>query len=145
MINTEVIPFINITDIKYIKRTNIKNGVIILLTEINVPIHPDVSIIRLPLHFTGKHHEYIENIEKNKQILSQQLLTVLNTILEIHKNPNRENLYITCPDGLQVAPFVFLAYLIHFGKMDKQDALNCLLSKNSLFFKDGMLYYDILK
>jgi len=145
MIYTEVIPYIYITDLKYLKKTNITRGTVLLLTKIKINLDKKVNIIRLPLEYTGRNHEYKENITKNKQMLANQLTAVINVILEIHKNTARENLYISCPDGLQIAPFVFLAYLVFYGKMTKQEALESLLSKNESFFKDGILYYDILK
>jgi len=145
MICTEVVPYIFITDLKYLKNTNINSGTIILLTTLKFDIHPNVNIIRLPLEYIGKEKEYKENIEKNKQIIANQLITLINIILEIHKNPNRENLYISCPDGLQASPFVFLAYLIMYAKMSKEDALVSMLSKNYNFFYRGSCYIDILK
>lgn len=144
MIYTEVLPYIYITDIKYLKKTNIQEGTILLLTKIDININKKVNIIRLPLEFTGKYHEYKESITKNKHILANQLTTVVNVILEIHNSQQRKNLYISCPDGLQIAPFVFLAYLVMYGRMSKEEALECLISKNKNFFTSGILYYDIL-
>jgi len=145
MIYTEVIPYIYITDLKYLKRTKITSGTILLLTSLKFDIHENVNIIRLPLEYIGKEGEYKENIEKNKQIIANQLITLINIILEVHKNPSRENLYISCPDGVQAAPFIFLAYLIMYAKMTKEDALNSMLSKNYKFFYRNALYIDILK
>ena len=145
MIYTEVIPYIYITDLKYLKRTNIRSGTILLLSNLKFDIHENVNIIRLPLEYIGKVGEYKENVEKNKQIIANQLITLINIILEVHKNPNRENLYISCPDGLQAAPFIFLAYLVMYAKMTKEDALVSMLSKNYNFFYRGSYYIDILK
>jgi len=145
MIYTEVLPYIFITDIKYVKRTKITNGTILLLSNISASFNESVNVIRLPLEFTGKHHEYKENIEKNKKMIASNLISLINVILEIHKKPNRENLYITCPDGTQIAPFIFLVYLVHYGKMAKEEALSCIVSKNTNFFSNGVIYYDILK
>jgi len=145
MIHTEVMPYIYITDIKYFKRNNVTSGSVLLLSNIKINLNKNLNIIRLPLEYTGKHHEYKESITKNKTLIANQLITIMNVILEIHKTTNRENLYITCPDGLQAAPFIFMAYLVYYGKMKKEDALSCVLSKNCDFFKDGILYYDILK
>ena len=83
MIYTEVLPYIYITDLKYLKRANITSGTIILLTSLKFDIHENVNIIRLQLEYIGKHGEYKENIQKNKQIIANQLITLINIILEL--------------------------------------------------------------
>jgi len=140
-----MMPYVYITDLKYLKRTNITKGTILLLTNLEFNIHKDVNIIRLPLEFIGKDKEYTKNIKENRKILAEQLITIINIIMEVHRSINRNNLYISCPDGVQAAPFVFLAYLVLHAKMSKEDAMMSMLSKNYNFFYRGSVYIDILK
>ena len=81
MIYTEVIPYIYITDLKYLKKTNITRGTVLLLTKIKINLDKKVNIIRLPLEYTGRNHEYKENITKNK--LSNSNVEVMYLIFSL--------------------------------------------------------------
>ena len=100
------------------------------------------------LNYLGTSTEYVYDLKKN--IKQYELVKMYQYLIEsidfIHKNLiNDKSVLVYCDNGNQKASTVIAAYLIKFGRIDADDAIKMLRSKNKTSFYPDIDYYSSLK
>tara|TARA_B100001093_G_C26632750_1_gene929624 strand:+ start:35 stop:460 length:426 start_codon:yes stop_codon:yes gene_type:complete len=100
------------------------------------------------LNYLGTSTEYVHDLKKN--IKQYELVKMYQYLIEsinfIHKNLiNDKSVLVYCDNGNQKASTVIAAYLIKFGRIDADDAIKMLRSKNKTSFYPDIDYYSSLK
>jgi hypothetical protein len=100
------------------------------------------------LNYIGTSTEYVFDIKKN--IEQYELVKMYQYLIEsinfIHKNILADkSVLVYCENGNQKASTVIAAYLIKFGRVDADDAIKMLRSKNKTSFYPDIDYYNSLK
>ena len=99
------------------------------------------------LNFIGKFKDY--NDEIKQKMLKYEILKlykfVIDTINNIDKLLlNNKNIIVSCCNSLQFSPLVIIAYLIKFGKLNKEDAISFYKTKKTEIYEDELFFHNIL-
>jgi hypothetical protein len=99
------------------------------------------------LKFIGKFKDYHDEIKQ--KILKYEILKlykfVIDTINYIDKLLlDNKNIIVSCSNSLQFSPLVIIAYLIKFGRLDKDDAINFYKTKKPDIYEDDLFFHNIL-
>lgn len=135
MILVEILPNLYLGDIegsKYKSQLNIKS-------QINC---------QRDLMYIGTSNEYVHDIKKNVEQyeLVKMYQYLIESISYIHKNVLNDNpVLVYCDSANQKASTVVAAYLIKFGRVNADDAIKMIRSKNKTSFYPNIDYYNSLK
>ena len=100
------------------------------------------------LMYIGTSTEYVHDIKKN--IEQYELVKMYQYLIEsisfIHKNILNDNsVLVYCDSANQKASTVIAAYLIKYGRVNADDAIKMIRSKNKTSFYPNIDYYNSLK
>jgi hypothetical protein len=100
------------------------------------------------LMYIGTSNEYVHDIKKN--IEQYELVKMYQYLIEsvnyIHKNVLNDNpVLVYCDSANQKASTVVAAYLIKYGRVNADDAIKMIRSKNKTSFYPSIDYYNSLK
>lgn len=97
------------------------------------------------LSFLDKSYEYQDCIQQNIQ--RYETIKLGNYLYEITsfihtKLMNSENILIFCENGIDKSQYIILAYLIRYGYLEKNIAINIIKTKIIEAFKDKIKYNE---
>ena len=100
------------------------------------------------LNFLDKSYEYQDCIQQN--IKRYEIIKMANYMDEItsfmnKKLINNENILLFCENGIDKSQYIILAYLIKYGYLDKNIAINIIKTKLINAFNEGIKYNESLK
>lgn len=99
------------------------------------------------LTFIGQHKKYSGDLQK--RILKNEILQLYkyieNVINVINKNINENVIIVVCSSGNQISPLIATCFLIKYGSMSYENALNSIKSKNSAVVNDALFFDNISK
>ena len=95
-----------------------------------------------------KSYEYHDCIQQN--IKRYEIIKMANYMDEItsfmnKKLINNENILLFCENGIDKSQYIILAYLIKYGYLDKNIAINIIKTKLINAFNEGIKYNESLK
>ena len=92
------------------------------------------------LHFLGNYQEYIIDIKNNleKYEIIKMYEYMVETVEFIYKNVSKDkNVLVYCENANQKSATICAAFLIKYGKMDKESVIKSIRSKHkSAFYPD---------
>mgnify|MGYP001234377011 CR=1 FL=1 len=135
MILIEILPNLYLGDAESVKYKNQLN----ISSQINC---------QRDLMYLGTHNEYVHNIKKN--IEQFELIGMYQYLTEsvnfIHKNIIKDKATLVyCDNANQKASTVIAAYIIKYGKVDADSAIQMIRSKNKTSFYPNIDFYNSLK
>jgi hypothetical protein len=100
------------------------------------------------LMYIGTSTEYVHDIKKN--LVQYELVKMYQYLIEsinyIHKNiVNDTGVLVYCDSANQKASTVVAAYLIKYGRVNADDAIKMIRSKNKTSFYPNIDYYNSLQ
>ena len=100
------------------------------------------------LMYIGTSTEYVHDIKKN--LVQYELVKMYQYLIEsinyIHKNiVNDKAVLVYCDSANQKASTVVAAYLIKYGRVNADDAIKMIRSKNKTSFYPNIDYYNSLQ
>jgi hypothetical protein len=100
------------------------------------------------LMYIGTSTEYVHDIKKN--LVQYELVKMYQYLIEsinyIHKNIVNDNgVLVYCDSANQKASTVVAAYLIKYGRVNADDAIKMIRSKNKTSFYPNIDYYNSLQ
>ena len=100
------------------------------------------------LNFLDKSYEYQDCIQKNIQ--RYEIIKMANYIDEItsfinKKLINNENILLFCENGIDKSQYIILAYLIKYGYLEKNIAMDIIKTKIINAFSEGTKYNESFK
>ena len=136
---TEIIPGIYIA-----KKNSLDNSILNEISGIKKVIDTETD-----LSFIGKNEEYNhEGIrrELKKYEIAKTIEYFKDCANTIHNNYLKNTpLIVTCDECDQLSPSVVLYYLVHYAKIPIDYAVELIKSKNSNVFRNGVVFYSLIK
>jgi hypothetical protein len=124
------------TNLHIIKKKNIKN--IIHLSKLETFVKKmDLEEIRIPIDYDDT-----DSYEEQNNILYQHIFDITDYIHE--KILNNENILLLGYESKQDVDAIITAYIIRFGKINTNDAINFLKSKKKYVFEPKCMFYPAL-
>ena len=99
------------------------------------------------LSFLGKFKDYKDEIKQNilKYEIVQLYKFVMSTIDKIHNLViNNRTIIVSCNTSLQLSPLVIIAYIIKYGKLPKNEAIQLFRTKKNEILEDDLFFHNIL-
>lgn len=135
MILVEILPNLYLGDIESVKYRHKLN------------ISTIINCVK-DLEFLGSFTDYVYNLKKNieKYEIIQMYQYLVESTSFIHKNiMDDKSVLVFCESGNQKASTVIAAYIIRYGKISMDEAINSVRSKNSTSFYPNIDYYSALQ
>ena len=115
--------------------------------RINTPLNKVKIDTTNKLSFIGKHRKYTGDLQK--RILKNEILQlykyVENVIKIVNDNINENVITVVCSTGDQISPLIATCYLIKYGNMSFENALNSIKSKHNSVVNDQLFFDNISK